>query len=186
MRTLATLIPELGWRLHTARTSARPQPRSRLRTHNKALHFTWTTRWRCLTPPVATCSYPGCTRPAVMYPGDHHWNYCSESHEQYVLIFHPPDVSSLEILSSLAREGCIYCRQADENGTQLCKRCNEALKPCTPTLIPVPEDHDAFWNGRVPSAPGAELHSFNFRTSRRPVYYVVGPPNPMPGRPSGL
>ncbi|KAF9650501.1 hypothetical protein BDM02DRAFT_3140877 [Thelephora ganbajun] len=76
----------------------------------------------------ATCSYPGCTYPAVMYPADHYWNYCSELHEHY------------------ARKGCIHCRQADENGTQLCKGCDEMFKQRAPTIIPVPMDHDAFWH----------------------------------------
>ncbi|KAF9785536.1 hypothetical protein BJ322DRAFT_837379 [Thelephora terrestris] len=79
-------------------------------------------------PQQAECSYPGCTKPAVMYPVDHYWNYCSEAHERY------------------SRKGCISCRQVDDSGTQLCKRCNETFKQRAPTIIPVPMDHDAFWH----------------------------------------
>lgn len=77
--------------------------------------------------PQATCSYPECTRPAVLYPADHYWNYCDETHERY------------------ARKGCISCRKADDSGTHVCKKCKEALKQRAPTIVPVPMDHDTFW-----------------------------------------
>jgi len=32
-------------------------------------------------PATATCSYPGCTLPATLYPDGSDWNYCSRSHE---------------------------------------------------------------------------------------------------------
>lgn len=99
--------------------------------------------------PTAICSYPGCMYPAIMYPPDHYWNYCSESHEQCVQPFDLPNISSFKGLSSLARKGCIHCRQSYENGTQLCNECSETFKHRAPTIIPVPTDHDAFWNGEA-------------------------------------
>lgn len=114
-----------------------------------------------LTLFAVTCSYPGCTYPAIMYPAEHHWNYCSESHEQYVLVFDPLNVHSSRSLSSFARKGCIYCRRAHENGAGLCKGCGETAKQQAPTIIPVPMDHDAFWRGEALSIPGTDLGSFN-------------------------
>lgn len=79
-------------------------------------------------PSQATCSYPECTLPAVLYPADHYWNYCGETHERY------------------ARKGCISCRKADDNGTHVCKKCKETLKQRGPAIVPVPMDHDTFWH----------------------------------------
>jgi len=84
-----------------------------------------------------------------MYPADYYWNYCSESHEQYVLRVDPLDVNSSKCLYSYARKGCIKCRQADYSGTQLCKGCDENFKQLAPAIIPVPTDHDAFWHGKA-------------------------------------
>lgn len=153
MRILNTSTRPLENRRPTARTSAIPRPRLRLRKHSEAPHFTCTLGWCCLTLFAAICSYPGCTYPAVMYPKDHYWNYCSESHERYVLTVDLLDVSSFKGLSSLARKGCINCRQPAGNSKQLCKGCEETFKYHNPTIIPVPMDHDAFWNGEADSTP---------------------------------
>lgn len=100
---------------------------------------------------LAACSYPGCTHPAVLYPLDHYWNYCSESHERQVLtLTHIHGFNSYKSVHRYARKGCISCRQDDDNGTQLCKRCKETFKRHGPTIIPVPMDHDAFWHGIGP------------------------------------
>jgi hypothetical protein len=104
MRTLNTSIRPLGKRCPTALMSARPRPRLRLRKHSEAPHFTCTPGWCCLTLFAATCSYPGCTHLAVMYPPDHYWNYCSESHERYVLMFDFPATHSKDRLVSRGKD----------------------------------------------------------------------------------
>jgi hypothetical protein len=103
-----------------------------------------------LTISPAICSYPGCTQPAALYPVDHYWNYCGESHERQVLTSDLDNENSYYGIYSYARKGCISCRQADDNGTELCKRCKESFRRRAPTIIPVPMDHDAFWHGIGP------------------------------------
>lgn len=90
MRTINTPPRKLRKPRPTARTSVRTRPRLRLKEHSEALYFTCTLGECRLTLFAETCSYPKCTYLAVMYPKDHRWNYCSESHERYVLMFDLP------------------------------------------------------------------------------------------------
>jgi len=131
----------------TVRMAAKPLPELRVHKHNKVRDVTFTPRSCCLTPFAATCSYPGCKRPAVVYPADHFWNYCGESHEQYIPFLDLLDDNSPKGLCSYARKGCVSCRQADANGTQLCTTCDTTFKQKAPVIIPIPKDHDAFWRG---------------------------------------
>ena len=131
----------------TVRMPAKPRPELRIHKHDKVRDVACIPRWCCLTPFAATCSYPGCKYPAVVYPADHFWNYCGKSHEQYIPLLDLLDGSSSKDLCSYARKGCVSCRQADENGTQLCTACDTTFKQKTPVIIPIPKDHDAFWRG---------------------------------------
>jgi len=142
-------IQSLGRLLPTARTSAKPRPGPRGHPNTKVQGVTCAHRWCCLTPFTATCSYPGCKYPGVVYPADHFWNYCGELHEQYIPFIGLLDGNSPNGLCSYARKGCVSCRQADENGTQLCAACDTTFKQKAPTIIPIPMDHDAFWRGTV-------------------------------------
>lgn len=90
MRTINTSPRKLRKPRPTARTSVRMRPRLRLKEHSEVLYFTCTLGECHLTLFSETCSYPKCTYLAVMYPKDHRWNYCSESHERYVLMFDFP------------------------------------------------------------------------------------------------
>lgn len=124
-------------------TAAPPQPQQR--TFSPSTSFLGCR----LTSSLAACSYPGCTQPAVMYPADHYWNYCSEAHERHVPTSGLLGVS-LSDCDRYARKGCISCRDADDSGGQLCKRCKETFKQRAPIIVPVPMDHDAFWHGATP------------------------------------
>lgn len=133
--------------LPTARTPAKPLRHLRASKHNEVQDVICTPHHCYLTPSTVACSYPGCKRPAVMYPADHFWNYCGESHEQYVPFRDLSDGNSPKGLCSYARKGCVSCRQANDNGTQLCVGCDVTFKQKGPAIIPIPRDHDAFWRG---------------------------------------
>lgn len=48
----------------------------------------------------------------------------------------------------LARGGCIYCRGGPTVANlSLCSRCHLFLADFGPLLLPLPKDHDTYWNG---------------------------------------
>lgn len=79
------------------------------------------------TPPVNTCSTPGCQLTVYKDSNGNPGKYCGKTHK------------------ALGRKGCIACRKADKSGkTNFCTACEVSVMQRSPAIIEIVEENETF------------------------------------------